>query len=75
MKTVTLDYTAYMHKKFTIPQNSMWSDWFDVWIKDEDELTDEEYDFLESHTLAEFISEMTDDFIDRESIELYDYDE
>lgn len=57
MKTITLSFSYIQTKKFIIPKNGKWKKFFDAWLKEENERTNEDWNILEENSFEDFIAE------------------
>lgn len=71
MKNIKLCYTVTQTKTFDIPKS--WESYFNAFEKEEDELTDSEYDLLSSKSLEDFIKEVTGNTFYIDDIEIIGY--
>lgn len=71
MKKIKLCYTVTQTKTFDIPKS--WKSYFNAFEKEEDELTDSEYDLLNSKSLEDFIKEVTGNTFYIDDIEIIGY--
>jgi len=57
MKTVTLVFVAPQKKTFPIPKEGKWAKFFRIYMKDDEDRTDEEWEFMDNINLNDFIEE------------------